>query len=82
MDQIVSAAICLDCGTLLLSFHVHYYVTCDCPNSAMLDGGSCYSRYGAMDLTKVLPVGYNLDTGYLTSEKPNYASALKSRWPY
>ncbi len=26
--------------------HVHDYVTCDCPNHAMVDGGSEYERTG------------------------------------
>lgn len=82
-QQLVSAAICLECGTLLLSYHVHDFKTCDCPNNAMNDGGSEYSRYGAKDLTKVKITCYNIKTGMLEdNSKPNFKSEIKSRWQY
>ena len=44
---------CLQCGTILVSFDVHDYKTCRCPNRTMVDGGSEYLRYGAKDMSKV-----------------------------
>ena len=54
MRQIVYNSIkCLECNEILVSRHRHDYVTCDCPNSAMVDGGNEYERYGAMDMDKI-----------------------------
>lgn len=44
---------CMQCGMILVSFHVHDYKTCLCPNETMIDGGSDYLRCGGMDLTKI-----------------------------
>jgi len=54
MRQIVYNSVkCLECNEVLVSRHVHDYVTCSCPNSAMVDGGNEYGRYGAMDMDKI-----------------------------
>jgi hypothetical protein len=54
MRQIVYNSIkCLECNEVLVSRHRHDYVTCDCPNNAMVDGGNEYERYGAMDMDKI-----------------------------
>lgn len=54
MRQLVYNAVrCLECDELLVSYSVHDYKTCKCPNSAMVDGGTDYGRYGAMDMSKI-----------------------------
>ena len=54
MRQLVYNAVkCLECGETIVSYSVHDYKTCGCPNSAMVDGGLSYGRYGAMDLNKI-----------------------------
>ena len=54
MRQIVHNSIkCLECNEVLVSRHVHDYNTCSCPNQAMVDGGTYYERYGAVDLDKI-----------------------------
>lgn len=56
MRQIVYSAVkCLECGETIVSRSRHDYVTCGCPNDAMVDGGNDYERYGAMDMDKVEP---------------------------
>lgn len=45
--------LCLDCGWVGVSYSVHDYKTCGCPNGAMIDGGRDYSRYGAMDMKRI-----------------------------
>ena len=54
MRQIVYNAIkCLECGETIVSRSRHDYVTCGCPNGAMVDGGNEYERYGAKDMDKI-----------------------------
>lgn len=54
MRQLVYNAIkCLECGETLVSYHVHDYKTCSCPNEAMVDGGNEYIRYGCMSFSKI-----------------------------
>lgn len=54
MRQLVYNAVrCLECDELLVSYSVHDYKTCKCPNSAMVDGGTAYARYGAMDMSRI-----------------------------
>ena len=56
MRQIVYNAIkCLECGETIVSRSRHDYVTCECPNEAMVDGGNEYERYGAIDMDKIEP---------------------------
>jgi len=56
MRQIVYNAIkCLECGETIVSRSRHDYVTCGCPNDAMVDGGNEYERYGANDMTMIEP---------------------------
>ena len=65
MRQIVYNSIkCLECNEILVSRHRHDYVTCDCPNSAMVDGGNEYERYGAMDMDKIEPNYIYLDDDF------------------
>jgi hypothetical protein len=54
MKQLVYNAVkCLECGETIVSYSRHDYKTCECPNSAMVDGGTEYGRYGAMDMSKI-----------------------------
>ena len=54
MRQLVYNAVrCLECNELLVSYSRHDYKTCQCPNSAMVDGGTDYARYGAMDMNMI-----------------------------
>lgn len=52
MALIQNAVKCLRCGEIIQSVSRHNYVTCQCDNSVMVDGGLDYERYGAnnMDL--------------------------------
>ncbi|MDP9011137.1 MAG: hypothetical protein M3O41_00510 [Pseudomonadota bacterium] len=51
-----NAVKCLACGKVIESKHRHDYVTCGCPNSAMVDGGLAYERAGAMNWDLVEPL--------------------------
>ena len=54
IKQIVYNSVkCLECNEVIVSRHRHDYVTCECPNKAMADGGNEYGRYGAMDMDKI-----------------------------
>lgn len=54
MRQLVYNAIkCLECNEVLVSRSRHDFNTCSCPNSAMVDGGNDYERYGAIDMDKI-----------------------------
>ena len=54
MRQLVYNAVkCLECGETIVSYSRHDYKTCECSNSAMVDGGTAYGRYGAMDMSKI-----------------------------
>ena len=44
---------CLQCKTVLVSFHRHDYKTCACPNETMIDGGRDYLRCGGKDLKQI-----------------------------
>jgi hypothetical protein len=54
--------LCMECDTVVLSLHNHDYITCDCPNKAMMDGGqhNNYYRYGAKDMSKIKSVEVNM----------------------
>jgi len=55
MKQLVyNAVTCTECKELLVSYSVHDYKTCGCPNDAMVDGGLSYSRHGAKDMDKII----------------------------
>lgn len=55
MRQLVyNAVTCLDCLDTIVSYHRHDYKTCRCENQAMVDGGTDYIRYGAMNMKKVV----------------------------
>jgi len=57
MKQLVYNAVkCLECGETIVSYSRHDYKTCECPNSAMVDGGTAYGRYGAMDMSKIVKI--------------------------
>ena len=45
--------LCTSCGKILVSWSVHNYKTCGCPNKTMIDGGSEYLRYGAKDMGRI-----------------------------
>lgn len=54
MRQIVYNSVkCLECNEVLISRYRHDYVTCGCPNDAMVDGGNDYERHGAIDMDKI-----------------------------
>ena len=64
MRQIVYNAIkCLECGETIVSYSRHDFNTCGCPNSAMVDGGNDYERYGAIDMDKI-------ETKYIYADDP------------
>lgn len=50
--------LCLSCGWMRVSWSVHDFRTCPCPNETMVDGGNDYLRYGGkdMDLIQVVNV--------------------------
>jgi len=55
MRQLVyNAVTCLSCLDTIVSYHRHDYKTCRCKNAAMVDGGTDYARYGAMDMKKIV----------------------------
>ena len=55
MRQLVyNAVTCAECLKTIVSRNRHDYVTCECPNNAMVDGGLDYIRYGAKDMKKVV----------------------------
>lgn len=56
----VTGVICLSCGSVLVSYTRHDYKTCGCSNAAMIDGGSDYTRYGAMSMDKIKLVNVSL----------------------
>ncbi len=56
----VGGILCLSCNTALYSLNRHHYHTCECHNSAMVDGGVDYLRFGAMDMKNVKEVRINL----------------------
>lgn len=60
--RFISGIQCLECDKILVSIGQHDYKTCGCPNDAMIDGGDCYMRSGAMDLNKVKSVKVDLLT--------------------
>lgn len=54
MKQIVYNSIeCLECDKTIVSQHRHDFVKCECPNEAMVDGGTDYLRYGAINMSKI-----------------------------
>jgi hypothetical protein len=54
MRQLVYNGVkCLECGEVLVSYHVHDYKTCGCSNGTMIDGGNEYGRYGGMSMSKI-----------------------------
>lgn len=62
MRQLVyNAVTCTECKELLVSYSLHDYKTCSCPNGAFVDGGFYYSRYGAKDMDKLIHVTYYND---------------------
>jgi hypothetical protein len=50
---VYNSVTCLECNETIVSYHRHDYKTCNCPNSAIVDGGLDYLRYGAMDMKKI-----------------------------
>jgi hypothetical protein len=60
--RVATAVHCLECDKLIISTGRHDYVVCGCPNNAIVDGGDCYTRVGAMDLTKIRQPSVDLFT--------------------
>lgn len=49
--------VCLNCGTVLISYHHHNYKVCSCEQKTMVDGGQIdYIRFGGMRLDLVQEV--------------------------
>ena len=70
MRQIVYNAIkCLECGETIVSRSRHDYVTCGCPNGAMVDGGNDYERYGAKDMDRIEPKYIYADDDFMIVRK-------------
>lgn len=44
---------CLECKTVLVSFHRHDFKKCGCSNKTFVDGGSDYLRCGGKDMSKI-----------------------------
>lgn len=44
---------CLECSTILVSFHRHDFKGCGCPNQTFVDGGTDYLRVGGKSLDKI-----------------------------
>ena len=52
--QIVyNSVTCLECNETIVSYSVHDYKTCSCPNQAIVDGGVSYLKRGAKDMSKI-----------------------------
>lgn len=47
---------CLECGMLLESAYRHDFKMCDCSNQAFVDGGTDYSRQGAVIMEHIRTV--------------------------
>ena len=55
MAQIVyNAATCCKCLKTIVSYHVHDFKKCGCPNEAFIDGGTQYIKYGANDMKQIV----------------------------
>lgn len=52
---VYNSVTCTECNTTIISRHRHDYQVCGCPNKAMVDGGVSYLRYGASDMSKIVP---------------------------
>lgn len=65
MRQLVYNAVeCLECGETIVSRSRHDCKLCKCPNSAMVDGGLDYMRYGAKDMSKIKAIAIYADDDY------------------
>lgn len=54
MRQLVyNSVTCLECNETIVSYHRHDFKACSCPNKAVVDGGTSYLRYGAVDMSKI-----------------------------
>lgn len=68
--QIVyNSVTCQECNETIVSYHRHDYKTCSCPNSAMVDGGTAYLRYGAKDMSKIKIFAVYADDDFETVRK-------------
>lgn len=65
-NLVYNAVKCLQCEETIVSRHVHDYVECKCSNKAMVDGGNSYSRYGAVDMTKIRKIDIYDDDDFET----------------
>jgi hypothetical protein len=63
---VYNSVTCLECNETIVSYHRHDYKTCSCPNSAMVDGGTAYLRYGAKDMSKIKIFAVYTDDPYET----------------
>lgn len=59
---------CKKCDSVLLSIDRHDYLTCDCENEAMVNGGKSMMQYGAKDMNQIEMVTVNLKNGSIRVE--------------
>lgn len=53
--------LCVECDIVLVSLANHDYLTCECPNQTMMDGGQeGYHRWGGMSMDKIKSVVVDL----------------------
>ena len=77
MRQLIyNAVTCTECKEILVSYSVHDYKTCSCPNDAMVDGGLSYSRHGEKDMDKIIVHNIYDRSEEHTSELQTLADAI------
>lgn len=65
LAQIVyNAVTCLACGETIESRYRHDYKTCGCENNATVDGGYDYTRYGAVNMAKIIKTTLSMDDDF------------------
>lgn len=69
------ALLCMKCNAVLHSAARHHFVRCGCENSAFIDGGMDYIRYGAMNMADTKLVTIDVLTGNITNETPRPAKS-------
>lgn len=71
-DRYHKGILCLVCNTVVISLSRHDYVTCDCSNKAMADGGRDYLRSGGRSLDKIEQVEVDLLTDTIKTPIKKY----------
>ncbi len=52
-ELLINQVKCLNCGTILTSYHTHDFQSCPCENQTFIDGGLEYQRFGGVNMTLV-----------------------------